>query len=68
MSGPKPGTGLIVQPRRWVVERTKGQIALLLRRLDRSQPFDTHWAQGTWVRQLNTNIRVWKSLEGQPRP
>jgi hypothetical protein len=67
MSGPKPGHGLIVQLRRWVVERTNGcinhrrridrhyettptvhegflilsQIALLLRRLDRSQLFDT---------------------------
>lgn len=66
VSGPKPGTGFIVQPRRWVVERTNGwinhcrrldrhyevtltahegflvlgQIALL-RRLDRSQLFDT---------------------------
>jgi transposase len=65
--GPKPGHGFIVQPRRWVVERTNGwinhcrrldlhyevtlhahegflmlsQIALLLRRLDRSQLFDT---------------------------
>ncbi|QFS91269.1 Transposase DDE domain protein [Mycobacterium sp. THAF192] len=67
VSGPKPGHGFIVQPRRWVVERTNGwinhcrridrhyettlashegfvylsQIALLLRRLDRSQLFDT---------------------------
>ena len=67
VSGPKPGTGFIVQPRRWVVERTNGwinhcrrldrhyevtltahegflvlsQIALLLRRLDRTQLFDT---------------------------
>ncbi len=67
VSGPKPGHGFIVQPRRWVVERTNGwinhcrridrhyettltahegflylsQIALLLRRLDRSQFFDT---------------------------
>lgn len=67
VSGPKPGCGFIVQPRRWVVERTNGwinhcrridrhfeitlaahegfidlsQIALLLRRLDRSQLFDT---------------------------
>ncbi|PIJ38031.1 hypothetical protein BMW24_002845 [Mycobacterium heckeshornense] len=67
ISGPKPGRGFIVQPRRWVVERTNGwinhcrridrhyettlaahegflylsQIALLLRRLDRSQLFDT---------------------------
>ncbi len=67
VSGPKPGRGFIVQPRRWVVERTNGwinhcrrldrhyeitldahegflilsQIALLLRRLDRSQLFDT---------------------------
>src|SRR5262245_15023759 len=65
--GPKPGGGFIVQPRRWVVERTNGwinhcrridrpyeitlqaregfvylsQIALLLRRLDRSELFDT---------------------------
>jgi transposase len=67
VSGPKPARGFIVQPRRWVVERTNGsinhcrrlhhhcevtltahqgflilsQIALLLRRLDRSQIFDT---------------------------
>jgi transposase len=67
VSGPKPGRGFTVQPRRWVVERTNGwinhcrrldrhyevtltahegflilsQIALLLRRLDRSQLFDT---------------------------
>ena len=67
VSGPKPGRGFIVQPRRWVVERTNGwinhcrrldrhdevtlkahegflylsQIALLLRRLDRTQLFDT---------------------------
>ncbi len=67
VSGPKPGSGFPVQPRRWVVERTNGrinhcrrldrhyeitldthegflmlsQIALLLRRLDRSQLFDT---------------------------
>jgi transposase len=67
VSGPKPGHGFIVQPRRRVVERTNGwinhcrridrhyevtlaahegflilsQIALLLRRLDRSQLFDT---------------------------
>jgi transposase len=67
VSGPKPGSGFLVQPRRWVVERTNGwinhcrrldrhheitldahegflmlsQIALLLRRLDRSQLFDT---------------------------
>jgi transposase len=67
VSGPKPGHGFIVQPRRWVVGRTNGwinhcrridrhyettftahegflilsQIALLLRRLDRSQLFDT---------------------------
>ena len=67
VSGPKPGHGFIVQPRRWVVERTNSwinhcrrldrhyevtltahegflilsQIALLLRRLDRSQLFDT---------------------------
>ncbi|HYR14726.1 MAG TPA: transposase [Mycobacterium sp.] len=67
VSGPKPGHGYIVQPRRWVVEPTNGwinhcrrldrhyeitlaahegflilsQIALLLRRLDRSQLFDT---------------------------
>ncbi len=67
VSGPKPGHRFIVQPRRWVVERTNGwinhcrridrhyettlqahegfvylsQIALLLRRLDRSQLFDT---------------------------
>lgn len=66
VSGPKPGRGFIVQPRRWVVKRTNGwinhrrridrhyettlaahegflylsQIALL-RRLDRSQLFDT---------------------------
>jgi transposase len=68
VSGPKPGRGFTVQPRRWVVERTNGwinhcrrldrhyevtldahegflilsQIALLLRRLDGSQLFDTH--------------------------
>ncbi|WP_218045997.1 transposase [[Mycobacterium] fortunisiensis] len=67
VSGPKPGHGFIVQPRRWVVEPTNGwinhcrhidrhhdmtlvahedfvylsQVALLLRRLDRSQLFDT---------------------------
>ncbi len=67
ISGPKPGRGFIVQPRRWVVERTNAwinhcrrtdrhyqttqaahegflylsQIALQLRRLDRSQLFDT---------------------------
>lgn len=67
VSGPKPGHRFIVQPRRWVVERTNdwinhcrridrhyettltahegfvylSQIALLLRRLDRSQLFDT---------------------------
>ncbi|MBS4729841.1 transposase [Mycobacterium sp. SM1] len=67
VSGPKPGHGFIVQPPRWVVERTNGwinhcrridrhyettlaahegfpylsQIALLLRRLDRSQLLDT---------------------------
>jgi transposase len=67
VSGPKPGRGFIVQPRRWVVEPTNGwinhcrrpdrhhevtlaaherflilsQIALLLRRLDRTQLFDT---------------------------
>jgi transposase len=67
VSRPKPGRGFIVQPRRWVVERTNGwinncrrldrhyevtltanegflilsQIALLLRRLDRSQLVDT---------------------------
>jgi transposase len=67
VSGPKSGHGFIVQPRRWVVERTTGwinhcrrldrhyevtliahqgflvlsQIGLLLRRLDRSQLFDT---------------------------
>ncbi len=67
VSGPKPGHGFIVQPRRWIVEPTNGrinhyrridrhyettptahqgsayltQIALLLRRLDRSQLFDT---------------------------
>ena len=67
VSGPKPGHGFIVQPRRWVVEHTNGwinhchridrhyemtpvahegfvylsQVALLLRRLDRSQLFDT---------------------------
>ncbi|MDT5175775.1 MAG: hypothetical protein QOG37_3026 [Mycobacterium sp.] len=67
VSGPKPGCGFIVQPHRWVVERTNGwinhcrridrhyevtlaahegsvylsQIALLLRRLDRSHLFDT---------------------------
>jgi transposase len=67
VSGPKPGRGFIVQPRRWVVERTNAwinhcrrldrhyevtldahegflilsQIALLLRRLDCSQLFDT---------------------------
>ncbi|MCW2539267.1 MAG: hypothetical protein JWN95_992 [Frankiales bacterium] len=67
VSGPKPPGGFIVQPRRWVVERTNGwinrsrrlvrqyetslashegflilsQIALLLRRLDRAQLFDT---------------------------
>lgn len=65
-SGPKPAHGFIVQPRRWVVDRTDGwvkhcrridrhyetnlavhegfvylsHIALLLRRLDRSQLFD----------------------------
>jgi transposase len=26
VSGPKPGRGFIVQPRRWVVERTNGWI------------------------------------------
>ena len=67
VSAPKPGHGFIVQPRRWVLERTNGwinhcrridrhyqttlaaheglvylsQTALLLRRLDRSQLFDT---------------------------
>lgn len=67
VSGPKLGRGFIVQPRRWVAERTNGwinhcrridrhyettlaahegflylsQIALQLRRLDRSQLFDT---------------------------
>jgi transposase len=67
VSGPKPGHGFIVDPRRWVVECTNGwinhcrrldrhyqvtlaahegslilsQIALLLRRLDSSQLFDT---------------------------
>ena len=67
VSGPKAGSGFLVQPRRWVVERTNGwinhcrrldrhyeitldahegflmlsQIALLLRRLDLSQLFDT---------------------------
>ena len=67
VSGPKSGHGFIVQPRRWVVERTNGwinhcrrldrhyeitltahegililsQIALPLRRPDRSQLFDT---------------------------
>lgn len=67
VSGPKPGHEFIVQPRRWIVERTNSginhcrridhhyevtldthegflilsQIALLLRRLDRSQLFDT---------------------------
>ena len=67
VSGPKPGRGLIVQARRWVVERTNGwinhcrrldrhyevtlqanegflvlsQIALLIRRFNRSQLFDT---------------------------
>lgn len=34
MSGPKPGHGFIVQPRRWVVERTNGWINHR-RRLDR---------------------------------
>jgi transposase len=34
VSGPKPGRGLIVQPRRWVVERTNGWINHC-RRLDR---------------------------------
>ena len=67
VSGPKAGSGFLVQPRRWVVERTNGwinhcrrlgrhyeitldahegflmlsQIALLLRRLDLSQLYDT---------------------------
>jgi transposase len=67
VSGPKPGHRFIVQPRRWVVERTNrwinhcrhinrhyeitpqahegfvylSQIAPLLRRLNRSQLFDT---------------------------
>jgi transposase len=67
VSGPRPAHRFIVQPRRWVVERTNGwknhcrrlnrhyevtltahegflihsKIALLLRRLDRSQLFDT---------------------------
>lgn len=39
-SGPKPGHGFIVQPRRWVVERTNGWINHC-RRLDHSQLFDT---------------------------
>jgi transposase len=69
--GPKPAGGFVVQPRRWVVDRTNGwinhhrrlvrqyettpaahegflmlsQIGLLLRRLDRGQPFDTLWAE-----------------------
>ena len=34
VSGPKPGTGFIVQPRRWVIERTNGSINHC-RRLDR---------------------------------
>ena len=67
VSGPNPGHGFIVQPPRWVVERTNGwinhcrrldrhyevtlqanegflvlsQIALLIRRFNRSQLFDT---------------------------
>lgn len=40
VSGPKPGHGFIVQPRRWVVERTNGWINHC-RRIDRSQLFDT---------------------------
>lgn len=38
LSGPKPGNGFIVQPRRWVVERTDGWINHC-RRIDRN--YDT---------------------------
>jgi transposase len=34
VSGPKPGHGFVVQPRRWVIERTNGWINHR-RRLDR---------------------------------